>query len=306
MNIAEDTTTAWGILSNKVGSWLTGAVALIPNLLVATLVFLGFWLAAALVAKLVRRLLHHTSESHTVTNLLTTFSRLAILIFGLFTALGILNLDKTVASLLAGAGVIGLAIGFAFQEIAANFFSGVLIALRKPYREQDIVQIDEHIGIVSEINLRTTNLRTFAGLEILVPNKDMFTKPVINYTKTPGRRVELNVGISYGEDLQKVEDVTVAAVGAIKERDPARDVEFFYQEFADSSITFQVRFWIDYNAQMDFTRAKHQAIVAIKNAFDKNDIMIPFPIRTLDFGIKGGVGLDKMIKSEFPAEGVEK
>ncbi|RYZ77699.1 MAG: mechanosensitive ion channel [Proteobacteria bacterium] len=291
MSLENDTSKAWDILSTKLSSWTATAVAMLPNLLVATLVMLGFWLASRLVSKVVRNLLSHTSESPTVTRLIVTFARMFILFFGLFTTLGILNLDKTVASLLAGAGVIGLAIGFAFQEIAANFFSGILIALRKPFREDDIVQVDSYFGTVSQITLRTTNLRSPDGLEILIPNKDMFTKAVTNYTRTPDRRVDLEVGVSYGDDLRKVEKVVRDAVDKIPGRLPNKEIDFFFKAFGDSSITFQVRIWIDFHKQTDYLSALHNMIVAIKEAFDANDISIPFPIRTLDFGIKGGVTL---------------
>jgi small conductance mechanosensitive channel len=270
------------ILSTKISAWTAAAIALLPNLLVATLVMVSFWLAARLVSNLVQRLLSHTSESSTVTKLIVTSSKMSILFFGLFTTLGILNLDKTVASLLAGAGVIGLAIGFAFQEIAANFFSGILIALRKPYREGDLVQVDQYIGVVNEITLRTTNLRSFEGLEILIPNKDMFTKPVTNFTRTPDRRVDLKVGVSYSDDLLVVEKIAKEAVAHIPGRIPGRETEFFYRGFGDSSIDFQVRFWIKFEKQTDYMSALHLAIVAIKSAFDSHGITIPFPIRTLD------------------------
>ncbi len=295
MSVSSETLKAWEILSRKLSGWLEAAVALLPNLIVASLVMFAFWLLAGMAFNLVSRLLRRSSESGTVTRLLASSVRTLILFFGLFTTLGILNLDKTVASLLAGAGVIGLAIGFAFQEIAANFFSGILIAFRKPYRDGDLVEVEGIMGVVSDINLRTTNVLTFAGSLALIPNKDMFTKVVVNYTRTPDRRVDLDVGISYGDDLRKVERVVRAAVEGIQGRLPGRPTEFFFTGFGDSSINFQVRFWIEFRRQMDFLQARHEAILRVKEAFDREDITIPFPIRTLDFGIKGGEPLSKVL-----------
>jgi small conductance mechanosensitive channel len=283
LNVTGETFRACDILSNKLTGWLAGAVSVFPNVIVASFVMLVFWLTAKVFSNLVERVLRHTSDSNAVTNLIVTSTRVLVLFFGLFTTLGILNLDKTVASLLAGAGVIGLAVGFAFQEIAANFFSGILIALRKPYRDGDIVQIDQFIGVVTELTLRTTNIRTFGGLEVLVPNKDMFTKAVTNFTRTPDRRVELDIGISYEDDLRKVEKVASEAVEKIEGRLPDKATEFFYRQFGDSSINFQLRFWIEFRHQTDYLRAVHLAIIAIKEAFDANKITIPFPIRTLQF-----------------------
>lgn len=224
MSVSSETLKAWEILSRKLSGWLEAAVALLPNLIVASLVMFAFWLLAGMAFNLVSRLLRRSSESGTVTRLLASSVRTLILFFGLFTTLGILNLDKTVASLLAGAGVIGLAIGFAFQEIAANFFSGILIAFRKPYRDGDLVEVE-----------------------------------------------------------------------GIQGRLPGRPTEFFFTGFGDSSINFQVRFWIEFRRQMDFLQARHEAILRVKEAFDREDITIPFPIRTLDFGIKGGEPLSKVL-----------
>ncbi|RYZ83758.1 MAG: mechanosensitive ion channel, partial [Proteobacteria bacterium] len=288
----------------KVNGWIHSAVAILPNLVVATLMMVGFWMAARFIKNLVTKLLSHTSESVTVTRLIASLVHVTILFFGLFTTLGILNLDKAVTSLLAGAGVLGLAVGFAFQEIAANFFSGILIAIRKPYRELDIVQVDQFVGVVKAITLRTTNLRTNGGLEVLVPNKDMFTKPVTNFTRTPDRRVDVDVGVSYAEDLRRVEKVVRDCVENIPGRMPEKDIEFYYKAFGDSSVLFQVRIWIIFKTQKDYLAAMHHAIIAIKEAFDREGILIPFPIRTLDFGIRGGLALGEVLKDHPPSERV--
>lgn len=123
----------------------------------------------------------------------------------------------------------------------------------------------------------------------------VFENPFTNYTKNGERRIDLTCGVSYGDNLEKVKEVTLKAVSGIKTRDKSRDVEFFYSEFGDSSINFVVRFWVDFHLHKDFWDPQSEAIMAIKKAFDDNDIMIPFPIRTLDFGIKGGEKLDTML-----------
>ena len=102
-----------------------------------------------------------------------------------------------------------MALGFAFQDIAANFVSGILIAFRQPYRIGDIVEVEGYQGEVKSIDLRTTSLVTFQGIEIYIPNKEMFTKPLENYTTTPRRRLDIEVGVSYGDDLRKVEQTVL-------------------------------------------------------------------------------------------------
>ncbi len=228
------------------------------------------------------------SNSKALNDLANTLSYLLVFIFGLFISLEILNLEKTVTSLLAGAGVLGLALGFAFQEIASNFVSGIFIALSKPYQVGDIVEVESYFGEVTRISLRTTSIMTFQGLEVLIPNKDMFTKAFINLTTTPTRRMDLAVGVSYGDDLDLVEEITKEALREVKEKVADKEVEVFFDEFGSSSINLKARVWVNYTANSAFVESKHQAIKAIKKAYDKNNITIPFPIRTLDFGIKGG------------------
>lgn len=280
---------AWKILSQTLIGWLESFIQSLPNLVVAFALLSLFFIIARIVRSTLERVTDRFVESRAVASLFYTLAYYGIIFIGIFTALGVLKLDKTVTSLLAGAGVIGLAIGFAFQEIAANFFSGILIAISKPYRVGDLVDADSHLGRISRITLRTTSLVTFQGLEVLIPNKDMFTKPIVNLTSTPDRRLDITVGVSYGEELRRIEDIVKNALEDVTARLKNHPIEFFYTEFADSSINFEARVWIDYSkGHISFLQARHEAIMNIKEAFDANDITIPFPIRTLDFGIKGG------------------
>ncbi|RYZ83192.1 MAG: mechanosensitive ion channel, partial [Proteobacteria bacterium] len=169
MDPIENHANVLSILTTKLEIWFKTFIAMLPNIVIATLVMVAFVFIAKVIANFASNLLHRTSESPAVTRLIVTILRTMIVLFGLFTALGLLNLDKTVTSLLTGAGVIGLAIGFAFQEIAANFFAGILIAFKKPYKEGDTVRVTEYVGQVVAITLRTTNIRTFNGDEVLVP-----------------------------------------------------------------------------------------------------------------------------------------
>lgn len=271
------------LISGKLESWLQVFVKMLPNLVLAIFVVTTFYLAAKLARKVCENLLGRISENRTVNNLIATILLATINILGLFAALSILQLDKTVTSLLAGAGVLGLALGFAFQEIASNFISGILIAFRKPYKTGDIVKVDDYMGQVSHINLRTTNITTFQGLEVIVPNKDMFTKPLTNYTSTPYRRIDIEIGVSYNDDLESVEEIVKEALDPIKLRLTEKPIEVFFKEFGNSSINFDVRFWVNYSNHVNYLKSRHQAVIEIKKAFDNKGITIPFPIRTLDF-----------------------
>ena len=283
------------LVSDKLETWINGLISMLPNLLGAILVLFAFYLLARLLRKGTEKLFSRFSANQAVIGLISTTIYIIILAAGLFVALGILELDKTVTSLLAGVGIVGLALGFAFQDIASNFISGIFIAFRQPFKVGDIIENEDYLGTVQEINLRTTTITTFQGLEVLIPNKQLFQNVVINYTNTEDRRVDLPVGVSYGDDLAKVKDITLEAVKHLDSIDQSKEVTLFFNEFGSSSINFSVRFWAKSPRQPDFLLAQSDAIMAIQDAYNKNDITIPFPIRTLDFGIKGGEKLSEMV-----------
>lgn len=282
------------LIITKLTTWYEAAVAHVPNILIASFVFfLSVWIGKK-VKNLVTEYLPKVSDNNSINSLAKNLIYIVIVTLGAFFALEVVGLDKAVTSLLAGAGVVGIALGFAFQEIASNFISGILIALQEPYKINDVVEVEGVLGTITKIELRTTSITTFQGLEVFIPNKDMFTKPIINYTSTPKRRVDLDVGVSYADDLEKVEKVTREAISTVPELIPGLEIEVFFSEFGDSSINLSARFWIRYSDGIDYYRARHLGVMAIKKAYDQNDITIPFPIRTLDFGIKGGKELGEV------------
>lgn len=287
----------------KLLGWIEQFILLLPNLLVAVLVFVVFYTVGRQARKLLAKPLGRLSHSPTLVDLLVNIIFAIFFAVGLFIALSILQLDKAVTSLLAGAGIIGLALGFAFQDIAANFVAGVLMAIRKPIDINDLVETNGHFGIVHHISLRSTIIRTQQGQHIIIPNKEIYNNAIINYSVEDTRRVDLNCSVSYGDDLEKAKRVAVEAISGIEyvEKEPA--VSFFYREFADSSINFTIRYWVKFKKQPDYLQAMSDGIIRIKEAFDQNDILIPFPIRTLDFGIKGGEKLtDQLIGSRQEQE----
>jgi len=286
---------ALGLIESKLVGWSKELIRMLPNLVLAAVIVVAGWLLAKLVRSGVEKLLVRTQIGRSLRNLICNAVYLLIIVIALFGALSILHLDKTVTSILAGAGIVGLALGFAFQDIAANFISGVAMAVQRPIRTGELVEVAGQLGIVERIDLRTTEIKSLQGLQVIIPNKEIFQNVLTNYTRNGSRRVDLDVSVSYGDDLAKVEQVTVEAVKTIDGLLPGHDVELFYEEFGDSSINFEVRFWVSSKSQGYYKGRKSAAIVAIKAAYDKNDIMIPFPIRTLDFGIKGGEKLNAML-----------
>ena len=294
------------IVLDKLESWLETLTAMLPNLVVAVLILVIFYFLARLTRLIANRLLDRFSDKGAINNLFSTLFYLITLGVGLIIALNVLRLEQTVTSLLAGAGIIGLALGFAFQDITANFISGILIAFRKPIQVGDIIQSRDFMGTVEKIDLRVTVIRTFQGLHVIIPNREIFQNPVTNYTKTYDRRIDLEVGVSYGEDLQRVKDVTLKAMHDMPGLLPDKEAKLFYTGFGESSINFVLMLWIHYPDEPGYLEARSEAIMRVKKAFDKNGITIPFPIRTLDFGIKGGKSISDMSLSLAEGDGLHK
>ena len=286
----------YDLLVSKLEGWLELLIEMLPNLALALLVLVVFFVVGKLVRKAVNRLLHKVTSNKTIIDLLETIAGVLVIGIGVFVALGILNLDGTVKSLLAGAGIIGLALGFAFQDIAANFISGILLSLRHPFGKGDIIESNDYYGTVQKITLRNTRIKTPQGQMVFIPNKEVYENPFVNFTANRERRIDLSCGVSYGDDLEKAKKLAVEAVESLDNYDDSRGVSFYYEEFGGSSINFKIMFWVNFRSNPDFLSARSDAIIAISKKFDENDIMIPFPIRTLDFGIRGGEKLDAMLK----------
>lgn len=282
------------IVTGKLTGWLETLTAMLPNLLVAILILVVFYFFARLAKKVAGKIFQQITDKPAIQYLFQTVVYLVTLGVGLVVALNVLNLQQTVTSILAGAGIVGLALGFAFQDIAANFISGIMMAFRKPIIVGDIVESGDYMGFVEKIDLRVTTIRTFQGLHVLIPNKDVSNSPITNYTKTNERRVDLELGVSYADDLEKVKEVTLKTLEELPFLLKNKSVDFFYTGFGGSSIDFSARFWVEYPDQPGFLKAQSDAIMAVKKAFDTNEITIPFPIRTLDFGIEGGEKLSEM------------
>ena len=291
--------TAYDLVLGKVEGWIETLISMLPNLVVAILVLILFFLTAKGVKKLSRKLIDKISSNVALNKLVATVLYVLVVGIGIFTALSVLQLDRALTSLLTGAGIIGLALSFAFQDSASNFISGVFLAVRKPIGIGDIIESGGTMGKVKEMSLRNTLIESFQGQFIYIPNKEVYQNRLINYTQPGDRRVDIEVGVSYGDNMQLVIDKLQEAIKDLPFVIRKDEVSFVFEEFGGSSMNGRLMFWINYPGQKDYLAARSEAMRVIKKTFDENDIMIPFPIRTLDFGIKGGEKLSTMVNSEM-------
>ncbi|MDA3959338.1 MAG: mechanosensitive ion channel family protein [Planctomycetota bacterium] len=279
---ADSTSEVVDVVLGKLGLWWQSAVEMIPNLAVSILSIVATLILASIAGRILKRVVGRVIDSEALVDLLTTTIKIALVCIGVFVSLSILNLDKTVTSLLAGAGIVGLAIGFAFQDLASNFLAGVIIGIRKPFKLDDLVRTKGYLGFVKKINLCNTIIENFTGQRIIIPNKEVFQSPLETYTVTGSRRVDVDVGVAYDSDLAQVEQVLRDAADGLSWRMEDKAVSVWCLEFDDSSISWKVGVWMKYPGDTGFYDAKHEAHVAIKKALDEAEITIPLPIRTLN------------------------
>lgn len=263
--------------------WTDNFLNLLPNIALAIAFFIFVIAMSRYVKRLTKKLMHRQSENPAISNIVAGFVATAFIIVGLFVALGILGLDKTVTSLLAGAGILGLAIGLALQDTLTSAISGIIMTTRKAYRVGDFVESNSYLGIIEEINLRNTTLTQTNGVQVKIPNKMVLNNPLENFSLSGERRIEITVGISYNSNLIEVERVVRHAIMNSVHFNYSKPVEFYWTEFGESSINFMVRLWINKVRQVDYFQAKHEVVLAIWSSFKEHSIKIPYPIRTLEF-----------------------
>ncbi|GJM32228.1 MAG: mechanosensitive ion channel protein [Saprospiraceae bacterium] len=285
---------AWTKLSEKLFGWLDAVVLNLPNLIIAILVMTIAYFLSKYVKKYTKKIISKTTRDNTLISVAANVVTASFLILMLFVVLGILNLDKALTSLLAGAGVIGLAVGLALQDPIVNLFSGVMISIREYYKEGDLIETNGYFGKITKVTLRSTILQQPSGQVVIIPNKDVLQNPLVNYSHSGRRRIDLECGVSYGDDLEMVKALVRKTIQNQVDHNEQLPLEIFFKEFGSSSINFVLRFWRNISSQAEYLAATDDAIIAIKKAFDEHNITIPFPIRTLDFGIVGGERLDEL------------
>ena len=210
--------------------------------------------------------------------LVVQLTRWSLIILVAIVALQQMGFD--VSAFLVSLGVLGFTVGFALQDISKNFVAGLLLLLQQPFDIGDAIEVAGYSGTVEDVDLRATQLRTFDGKVVLIPNTDVYTSAITNFSKAERRRLELTVGVAYGSDLDLTRAATLEAVTHVKGilAEPAPQVVF--NNFGGSSIDFTLYYWVN-TSEADILAARDQAVVAINAAFAAQNIEIPYPVQTV-------------------------
>ena len=260
-----------------------GAIELLPRVGIALVILLLTWIAANVVRWLVGSAARRAHMRASLQNLFRLLAGIVTWVFGIMVAAVIVFPGLTPASMLAGLGLGSVAIGFAFKDIFENFLAGIIILLRNTMRIGDFIECEDIEGKIEEIALRETLVRQTDGQLVIVPNAYLFKNPLTVRTDLDERRVTVICGVAYGEDVDASRDVIERAVdGCRTVRKGGREIQIFAQEFADSSINFEVTWWTG-STPVEVRRSKDEVVAAVKRALDDAGIEIPFPYRTLTF-----------------------
>lgn len=258
---------------------LQQVLAFIPRLIIAIAVFLlAIWLANW-AGRLVQEAARRRDIDPELQMLFGRIARWAVIIVGTIVALQQVNFN--VAAFLGGLGIVGFTVGFALKDIAENFVAGILLLWQQPFDIGDAIEVQSYSGTVTDVSLRATEIRTFDGLQVFIPNAIVYGNPLTNFSHLPQRRVGLEVGVAYGTDLNQATSVALEAIqqvpGVITD-DPVPAVVF--RSFGESSIDFTLYYWVD-TSTTGYLAAQDLGVKAINDAFVEEDIEIPFPIRNV-------------------------
>jgi len=258
-------------------------IILLPNIVLAVIVFAIFFFIARNLKRLVRRLTQDRRQAHNLGLVLGRLAQGAVILMGLFIALSIVIPSLKASDLVQLLGISGVAIGFAFRDILQNFLAGILILLTEPFQIDDQIVFKNFEGTVEQIQTRATTIRTYDGRRIVIPNSELFTNSVIVNTAFEHRRLEYEIGIGYGDDIDTARRLILEAMNEIDGvlASPAADA--IVVELAGSAVNIRARWWVQPPRRADVLDLQDRVLTNIKNKLVANGIDLPFPTQQILF-----------------------
>ena len=252
----------------------------VGHLIELVVLFILVWIAEMIFRRFfLARLLHRSRLKPSVQFAITKIARYVFLVMGIYLSLQAVEINLNSLAFLAGA--LGVGVGFGLQNIVSNFISGLIILAEAPIALEDRVEVSGVVGRVTEINLRSTTVVTNDNICIIIPNSNLITGPVVNWSHgDPTVRTRLPVGIAYGTDIDKVRTLLLEAAAAEPEvlKTPAPDVLFV--GYGDSAINLELAVWSSMIVDQPLG-FKSRLFYAIHKTLEANKIEIPFPQRDL-------------------------
>lgn len=264
-------------LTLRIGSFGFSAYTLLSAVIALALVF---W-TTAIVSDSVERKISRLQNVRAATRALAVkLAQILIYVVAFLVGLDFVGIDLTTLTVFSGA--VGIGLGFGLQKIASNFISGLILLMEKSIEEGDLIELaDGTFGFVRRASARYTLVETFDSKEILVPNEDLITSRVVNWTfSNSSARVELEIGVSYHSDIELARDLILQAAAEHPRCAVTPEPACFLRTFGDSSVDFTLHFWVD-----DVTEGRwyphSEVMFEVWRKFKDSGIEIPFPQRDL-------------------------
>lgn len=267
----------------RIEGMVNGLFRLLPNIVLAVIVFGLFFLAARVIKSSVRRLSRGHRQARNLGLVLGRLSQGLVILVGLFVSLSIVIPSFKAGDLVQLLGISGVAIGFAFRDILQNFLAGILILLTEPFQIEDQIVFKDFEGTVENIQTRATTIRTYDGRRIVIPNAELFTNSITVNTAFDNRRLEYDVGIGYGDDIDQAKALILEAIQSVDGvlQNPAPDV--LVMDLAESTVNIRARWWVQPPRRADSLDARDKVLTAIKTKLTANGIDLPYPTQQILF-----------------------
>lgn len=264
-------------------------LAALPLLVICLLVLAAAWWTGGWLSR--RALLDRFGKRNPfLRDLARTTVRWLVLVAAVVVCLEILDATALVGAVLGTAGVLGVALGFAFKEILENYLAGILLSMRQPFAPRDHVVIDGNEGLIVALNARATILMTLDGNHVRLPNALVFRSVILNYTRNPSRRFEVEVGVGVDVDLVQAQAVGIAELARIDGVIAQPPPRALVVALGDSNVQMRFRGWVDQRSH-DFLQVRSEAIRRVKDALERAGMDMPEPIYRVQLSRTAAAGI---------------
>ena len=258
-----------------------GLIKALPLLLVAIVVFVvvvwfGAWVSRR------QSLWKRVAPNPFVAELLSQTIKFVFVIIGLILALSFLGAEAIIGTLLGGAGVIGIAVGFAVKDTIENYIASLMLSIRQPFRARDYVDINGQEGVIVRLTSRATILMTADGNQLRIPNSEVFKATIVNFTKNPERRFTFKLGVDANDDPLAAIKVGLDAINELNFILTDPKAVAIIDEVGDSNIILEFQAWVN-QTDTDLLKARSIAIREAKHALENNGFSLPEPIYRMRF-----------------------
>ena len=270
-------------LLDKMQAMLNSFIILLPNMVLALIVFAIFFFIARAIKRVVRNLTRDRRQARNLGMVLGRLAQGTTILVGLFIALSIVIPSLKANDLVQLLGISSVAIGFAFRDILQNFLAGILILLTEPFQIDDQIVFKDFEGTVENIQTRATTIRTYDGRRIVIPNSELFTNSVVVNTAFENRRLQYDIGIGYGDDIDTAKQVILEAIHETDGVLESPEADVIVVELAGSSVNIRARWWVAPPRRADVLNLQDRVLTNIKNKLTANGIDLPFPTQQILF-----------------------